>query len=563
MLKKMKKTVKVKVITAESQLEFEMPKNAPGKDLFNQIVSTIGLREVWYFGIQYTDKDGNPAFLRLDKKLSSHEFADGHAYNFRFMVKYYPESVEEELIQTCTISHFYLQVKSDIMSGKIYCPIETAVLLASYACVVRYGPYDPKTCPESLPIDRLIHNRGQFKKTDKEWYETIIECYSEHPYMTTEEAMVQYLQIAQDLEMYGVETFPIKNKKGTPLVLGVDSLGLSIYEPDNLLVPKIGFPWSEIRNLSFHDKKFVIKPSDKTAKEFFFLVDKTKTNKRILELCTGNHELYMRRRKTDSIEVQQMKIQAKEEREMRETEKQRLNEERLLRKENEQKLEELKAEMLKKESDFAQMTAKMQAYQNKVNELEAMLEQERKAREELQSNQNKLTKMNKQLAEETAATQEERDRLRKERDEVQRKIEQQKNLMAAKEAEKAKAEAELLKMREESSPKKSHVNGRGDNISQEDESDAVEDCNAKEFEVNINASRIEETRVTEVSKHQNLQKKLENLKSELNQARDESKMKDIDRRHEYNVREGNDKYKTLRNIRKGNTMSRVEQFESM
>lgn len=55
--------------------------------------------------------------------------------------------------------------------------------------------------------------------------------------------------------------------------------------------------------------------------------------------------------------------------------------------------------MLKKESDFAQMTAKMQAYQNKVNELEAMLEQERKAREELQSNQNKLTKMNKQLAE--------------------------------------------------------------------------------------------------------------------------------------------------------------------
>lgn len=52
--------------------------------------------------------------------------------------------------------------------------------------------------------------------------------------MTREEAMVQYLQIAQDLEMYGVETFNIKNKKGTPLVLGVDALGLSIYEPENL-----------------------------------------------------------------------------------------------------------------------------------------------------------------------------------------------------------------------------------------------------------------------------------------------------------------------------------------
>ncbi|VDN98275.1 unnamed protein product [Rodentolepis nana] len=555
MLKKSKKTVKVKVTTAESQLEFEMQKNALGKDLFNQVVSTIGLREVWYFGIQYIDKDGNPAFLRLDKKISSNEFADGHAYDFRFMVKYYPENVEDELIQMCTITHFYLQVKGDIMSGKIYCPIETAVLLASYACVVKYGPYDSRTCPKCLPIDRLIHSRGQFTKTDEEWYDTIIQCYKEHPYMTNEEAMVQYLQIAQDLEMYGVETFPIKNKKETPLVLGVDSLGLSIYEPDNLLVPKIGFPWSEIRNLSFHNKKFIIKPSDKSANEFFFLVDKTKTNKRILELCTGNHELYMRRRKTDSIEVQQMKIQAKEERELREAEKQRLNEERLLRQEHEMRLAELKAESLKKASDYEEMTAKMASYQNKVNELQQMLEQERKARQELQNNQEMLAKMNKQLAEETAATQEERDRLQKERDAVQREIEQQKKMMAAKETEMAMAE-EFIR-REESSATASQVNGSGDNITQDDE------CDAKELEVDMNASRIEETRVTEVSKHQNLQKKLENLKLELNQARDESKMNEIDHRHEYNVRQGNDKYKTLRNIRKGNTMSRVEQFESM
>ena len=31
------------------------------------------------------------------------------------------------------------------------------------------------------------------------------------------------------------------------------------------LTPKIGFPWSDIRNISFNDKKFVIKPIDKKA----------------------------------------------------------------------------------------------------------------------------------------------------------------------------------------------------------------------------------------------------------------------------------------------------------
>lgn len=77
--------------------------------------------------------------------------------------------------------------------------------------------------------------------------------------------MLEYLKIAQDLEMYGVNYFSIKNKKGTELWLGVDALGLNVYEKDDQLTPKIGFPWSEIRNISFNDKKFIIKPIDKKA----------------------------------------------------------------------------------------------------------------------------------------------------------------------------------------------------------------------------------------------------------------------------------------------------------
>lgn len=45
--------------------------------------------------------------------------------------------------------------------------------------------------------------------------------------------MLEYLRVAQDLEMFGVNYFDIKNKKGTNLLLGVDALGLSIYDEDN------------------------------------------------------------------------------------------------------------------------------------------------------------------------------------------------------------------------------------------------------------------------------------------------------------------------------------------
>lgn len=51
-----------------------------------------------------------------------------------------------------------------------------------------------------------------------------------------EDAMMEYLKIAQDLEMCGVNYFEIRNKKGTDLWLGVDALGINIYEKENKCV---------------------------------------------------------------------------------------------------------------------------------------------------------------------------------------------------------------------------------------------------------------------------------------------------------------------------------------
>lgn len=107
------------------------------------------------------------------------------------------------------------------------------------------------------------------------------------------------------------------------------------------MTPRIGFPWSEIRNISFNDKKFVIKPVDKKAPDFVFFASRLRINKRILALCMGNHELYMRRRKADSIEVQQMKAQAKEEKLLKEKERLTLLRERQAREQAEKEKNDL------------------------------------------------------------------------------------------------------------------------------------------------------------------------------------------------------------------------------
>lgn len=68
-----------------------------------------------------------------------------------------------------------------------------------------------------------------------------------------------------------------------------------------------------VGSILWHHWKQVLTVIPLSLQDFVFYAQRLRINKRILALCMGNHELYMRRRKPDTIEVQQMKAQAKEE----------------------------------------------------------------------------------------------------------------------------------------------------------------------------------------------------------------------------------------------------------
>ena len=82
-----------------------------------------------------------------------------------------------------------------------------------------------------------------------------------------EEAMLEYLKVAQDLEMFGIQYFPIFNKSNTEAILGVDALGINIYNKENKLAPTISFPWSEVKRIEASKaEKFAIKFNAGTKK---------------------------------------------------------------------------------------------------------------------------------------------------------------------------------------------------------------------------------------------------------------------------------------------------------
>ncbi|XP_018419932.1 PREDICTED: ezrin isoform X2 [Nanorana parkeri] len=571
----------------DAELEFAIQPNTTGKQLFDQVVKTVGLREVWYFGLQYTDTKGFPTWLKLDKKVSAQEVRKENPLQFKFRAKFFPEDVPEELIQEITQKLFFLQVKEGILSDEVYCPPETAVLLGSYAVQAKFGDYSKDVHKSGyLTTERLLPQRvlDQHKLSREQWEERIEVWHTEHRGMLKEDAMLEYLKIAQDLEMYGINYFDIKNKKGTDLWLGVDSLGLNIYEHDDKLTPKIGFPWSEIRNISFNDKKFIIKPIDKKAPDFVFYAPRLRINKRILQLCMGNHELYMRRRKPDTIEVQQMKAQAKEEKNHKQLERQQLENEKKKR----EVVEKEKEQMIREKEE---LMLRLHDYEEKTRRAEIELSEQIKRARELENERARAQLEAERLEAERIAALRAKDELERQAVDQMKSQEQlalelaeyTNRITLLEEAKRAKedeagewqsrareAQTDLLRTKEELHmvmsapplPPPPVYEPVKDYVNEHLPEDGV-GYSAEFTYDNFHDDRKEENRITEAEKNERVQRQLMALTSELSQARDDTKKTHNDLLHTENMRAGRDKYKTLRQIRQGNTKQRIDEFEAM
>ncbi|XP_059683780.1 merlin isoform X6 [Gavia stellata] len=552
--RKQPKTFTVRIATMDAEMEFSCEVKWKGKDLFDLVCRTLGLRETWFFGLQYTIKD-TVAWLKMDKKVLDHDVPTEEPVTFHFLAKFYPENAEEELVQEITQHLFFLQ----------------------------YGDYDPNVHKRGfLAQEELLPKRviNLYQMTPEMWEERITAWYAEHRGRARDEAEMEYLKIAQDLEMYGVNYFAIRNKKGTELLLGVDALGLHIYDPDNRLTPKISFPWNEIRNISYSDKEFTIKPLDKKIDVFKFNSSKLRVNKLILQLCIGNHDLFMRRRKADSLEVQQMKAQAREEKARKQMERQRLAREKQMREEAERTRDELERRLmqLKEEATMAnealmrsEETADLLAEKAQITEEEAKLLAQKAAEAEQEMQRIKATAIRteeeKRLMEQKVLEAEmlalkmaeESERRAKEADQLKQ------DLQEARESER-RAKQKLLEITSKSSYTQSMNSSTtalptdlpSFNLISESLSFDFKDTDMKRLSMEIEKEKVE---YMEKSKH--LQEQLNELKTEIEALKLKERETALDILHNENASRGTSKHNTIKKLTLQSTKSRVAFFEEL
>lgn len=482
---------------------------------------------------------------------------------FNFAVKYYPEDVSEELIETITIEYFFLQVKALILKDDIFCPADTCVLLASYALQAKQGDYQKDTINEDVfKKQTLLPPRilKQHTLQASEWEANITNMWLKHRGLDREEAMLEYLKLVQNLEMYGVSYFHIKNTKGTDLLLGVTALGLNIYKVEDRLNPTISFPWSEIKNLKYKGTKFIIRPNDKSAKNFVIITQNEKISKQILNLGIGNHELYVRRRKPDTPEVAKMKEKANEVRKTKLVIRQKYNSERLAREEAEkretmykQQLEDMKLEIDRKQASLLEA-------ERTIRKLQEQLEDLKRSKEELEAQRIELQEMMERLEQSKHMEEEEKARLEAEirakhdevqriQDEVARKDEETRLLQEA--IEEARRREEEARLRQEEEDRRREEERRQRELEE-----------ANRTEKDLESIPDADNTLPEVQEvNEQLKDQLKTLQQQLDDAKIEES--ELDKIHRINLLEGRDKFKTLRDIRKGNTSRRVELFENM
>ncbi|RWS31118.1 band 4.1-like protein 3 [Leptotrombidium deliense] len=259
-----------------SEFECQVDRKTKAAELLHNVCDHINLLERDYFGLTYRDNEDSRNWLAVDKTI-----------NKQMRIKFYPPD-PSQLQEDITRYQLCLQIRNDILTGRLPCSFVTHALLGSYLVQSELGDYDPDEHVNGYLSDfRFAPNQSP------ELEEKVAELHRTHKGQTSAEAELHYLDNAKKLAMYGVELHPAKDSSGVDIMMGVCASGLLVYR-DRLRMNR--FAWPKILKISYKRNNFYIKIRPGEFEQFEstigFKLANHKAAKRLWKTCVEHHTFF-------------------------------------------------------------------------------------------------------------------------------------------------------------------------------------------------------------------------------------------------------------------------------
>ncbi|XP_063143608.1 protein 4.1 isoform X3 [Rattus norvegicus] len=273
--------------------ECVVEKHAKGQDLLKRVCEHLNLLEEDYFGLAVWDSTTSKTWLDSAKEIKKQ--VRGVPWNFTFNVKFYPPD-PAQLTEDITRYYLCLQLRQDIVAGRLPCSFATLALLGSYTVQSELGDYDPELHGVDYVSDfKLAPNQT------RELEEKVMELHKSYRSMTPAQADLEFLENAKKLSMYGVDLHKAKDLEGVDIILGVCSSGLLVYK-DKLRINR--FPWPKVLKISYKRSSFFIKirPGEQEHYEstIGFKLPSYRAAKKLWKVCVEHHTFF-RLTSTDTL----------------------------------------------------------------------------------------------------------------------------------------------------------------------------------------------------------------------------------------------------------------------
>ncbi|XP_071016674.1 band 4.1-like protein 1 isoform X5 [Oncorhynchus clarkii lewisi] len=280
------KTVPFKVTLLDtSDYEAGIEKHCKGQALLDKVCEHLNLLEKDYFGLTFSEADSQKNWLDPSKEIKKQMRTA--PWHFAFSVKFYPPD-PSQLTEDITRYYLCLQLRDDMLSGRLPCSFVTHALLGSYAVQAELGDYDTDDHgPDYVSDFRFAPNQT------RELEERVMELHHNYRGMTPADAEINFLENAKKLSMYGVDLHHAKDSEGIDIMLGVCANGLLIYR-DRLRINR--FAWPKILKISYKRSNFYIKIRPGEYEQFEstigFKLPNHRAAKRLWKVCIEHHTFF-------------------------------------------------------------------------------------------------------------------------------------------------------------------------------------------------------------------------------------------------------------------------------